>query len=54
METLRKDHNNEKESLDDHTMKLKEELRSIKAERNQLEMRTHALDAVSKIRQNLD
>ena len=47
METMRSGHVKEREGLDDGTVKLKDELRQTRAERNQLELSKHELEAVS-------
>ena len=47
MESMRSTHMKEREGLDDGTIKLKDELRQARSERNQLELTKHELEAVS-------
>ena len=54
METMRSGHVKEREGLDDGTVKLKDELRQTRAERNQLELSKHELEAVSQSKHELE
>lgn len=54
METMKRDYRKEKDGVGEHAQKLRDELRSLKVERNQLESKCHELEAVSNLMNELE
>ena len=47
MDTLKRDHQKDKDGMDEHVSKVKDEVRQLKGERNTLELKCHEHEAVS-------